>query len=75
MEVFECLRSRRSIRKFLDKPIEFDKVLRDAKRNRKFIFLADLESLISGKRAKSSERKRLLMKGRIFTGLERRPIV
>ena len=63
--------------KRLDKEInkEFDKVLRDAKRNRKFIFLADLESLISGKRAKSSERKRLLMKGRIFTGLERRPIV
>ena len=60
---------RQEIEKAIEK--EFSK----AKRDRKFIYLSDLQSIIEGRKAVKSERSKLLMKGRIFSGLEKRPIV
>lgn len=54
---------------------EVRKVISDSKRKREFIYLPDLAALINGERVKGGQAKALLRKGRIFTGLEARPII
>lgn len=44
-------------------------------KQKSFVFLSDLYSRLHGIRAKPGERKRLLRVGRVFSGLEARPIV
>lgn len=50
------------------------KVLNKALKNSKFVFVPDLVSRLSGIKASKKEKKLLLKKGRIFSGLERRKL-
>ena len=58
---------------FKRKEKKVKEILNNAQKKRQFIYLADLESVVTGTKAKS--KRPFLARGRIFTGLEDRPIV
>ena len=57
------------------KPELIKRLIDDSIRKKEFIFLSDLFSIVKGIKAKKGQKKKLLKPCRIFTGLEKRPIV
>lgn len=59
----------------IEREKKVSKIIKLASVKRKFIYLPDLVAILDGAVAKKSEKRKLLQKGRVFTGLEARKLV
>ena len=51
------------------------KKITKAQKERQFVYLTDLASIVEGTKATKAQKRKLLKANRIFSGLEDRPIV